>query len=164
MVLAFKPQAQQRVGIRQKVNRAQRTLVSRLHGLGVKRFHAWIWFVGWRIQWHAGMIRTLGEAIGPNRTCVYRGAVGWAEISIDLLGRGLDRESLVLAQASQERTASESENSALYKKLAQHGSPLGHGWLAMGAYAQALPANCRHSSPNGTASIAGLSAKLSTPG
>ena len=110
------------------------------------------------------MIRTLGAAIGRNRTCVYRGAVGWAEIRIDLLRRGLDRESLVLAQASQERTALESENSALYKELAQHGSPLGHGWLAMGAYAQALPANCRHCSPNGTASIAGLSAKLSAPG
>ena len=45
VVLSLKPQAQQCVRIGKQVNCAKRTLVSRLHGLGVKRFHAWMWFV-----------------------------------------------------------------------------------------------------------------------
>ena len=51
------------------------------------------------------MIRRLGAAIGRNRTCGYRGAVGWAEIRIDLLGRGLDREIIALAPVAQEMIA-----------------------------------------------------------
>ena len=51
------------------------------------------------------MIRRLGAVIGRNRTCVYRGAVGWAEIRIDLLRRGLDRESIALAPVAQEMIA-----------------------------------------------------------
>jgi len=51
------------------------------------------------------MIRRLAAVIDRNRTCVYRGAVGWAEIRIDLLGRGLDRESIALAPVAQEMIA-----------------------------------------------------------
>ena len=51
------------------------------------------------------MIRRLSAVIGRNRTCVYRGAVGWAEIRIDLLRRGLDRESIALAPVAQEMIA-----------------------------------------------------------